>query len=126
MARDFTDDERVLLRFLTVGENPTALLARSQIETARFADYWGEGDQSFNIESAPGVVCLPVEDGIYHPSDKYFTLSSGEQGGLMLWVKSGKIDALEVYWWAESIPRLPLPNEISDVPPLEGRETARQ
>ncbi len=126
MARDFTNDERVLLRFLTFGEDQAALLARSQIEAARFANYWGEGDQSFNIESAPGVARLPVEDGVYRPSDKYFTLSSGEQGGLMLWVRSGQIDALEVYWWAESILRLPFPNEISDLPPLEGAGNARQ
>ncbi|GAA4152394.1 hypothetical protein [Leifsonia shinshuensis] len=118
MSRDFTAEEQILLRFLTAGEGPIATLARVQVDAAKFLDYWGLGDQSFEIEPAQGVPPLPTGDGIYEPSDKYFTLASDEQGGLMLWVKSGLITSLEVYWYGDQIPRLPLPDEVADTPNL--------
>lgn len=118
MSRDFTDEERILLRFLTAGEDPTATLARVQVDAAKFLDYWGPDDRSFEIEPGQGVTLLPTGDGIYESSDKYFTLASGEQGGLMLWVKSGLITSLEVYGYGDHIPRLPIPDEVADTPNL--------
>lgn len=118
VSRDFTDEERILLHFLTTGEDPTAKLARVQVGAAKFLDYWGAHDQSFEIEPGPDVTPLPTGDGIYRPSDKYFTLASGEQGGLMLWVTSGLITSLEVYGYGDEIPRLPIPDEIADTPHL--------
>lgn len=118
VSRDFTDEERILLRFLTAGEGLTATLARVQVDAAKFLDYWGPGDQSFEIEPGQGVTPLPTGDGIYEPSDTYFTLASGEQGGLILWVESGLITSLEVYWYGDQIPRLPIPDEVADTPNL--------
>ena len=116
MSRELRDDERALLDRLTEGDDDIAVALRDQITAARHSRNWSESDQSFDIE-IDGAVPVPLADGIYPPSDLPFTLSSGEQGGLMLWIKSGLIDGLEVYWFDEEIPRLPSPDELT---PWEG------
>ncbi|MBM7831187.1 hypothetical protein JOE59_001892 [Agromyces cerinus] len=113
-TRDLTPEERAILEHLTDGDFEGSAAARTQISTARHAGQWSPGDPSFHILTDGVCPRMDVEDGIFLPSDRPVLTESGSpNGGVMLWVRNGRIDDFEYYCYDEVDRRLPTIDQIT-------------
>ena len=122
-TRELTPDERAILDHLTAGDFDGSVAARAQVSTARHAGNWSPGDPSFRILTDEACPRIGVEDGILLPSDlPVLTETGSPRGGVMLWVRDGRIDDFEYYGYDEGDRRLPTIEHITtwDDPRLLG------
>ena len=113
-TRELTPGERAVLEHLTDGDFEGSVAARAQISTARHAGEWSPGDPSFHILTDGTCPRLDVEDGILRFSDLPVLTENGSPcGGVMLWVRDGRIDDFEYYWYDEADRSLPTTDQIT-------------
>jgi hypothetical protein len=107
--------EQALLEFLVRGEWRGEKTARSQISSGRHGGEWGPGDPSFRVIVPAGAPRLEVSDGILPVSDRIVLDEDGSTavGGVMLWVKDGRIDEFEYYRFDSEPATLPPTNRVT-------------
>lgn len=124
--RPLTPDERTLIEFLLRANEPGYATLRAQLPSAKRVAAWFPGSPSFDIEVADDAPLYSNPDtmsgelgnivgahGVYrdagHPSD------DGHIGDILLWVRDGKLAALEYAWTTERMPlMLPTPDQLRE------------
>jgi hypothetical protein len=121
--RELTPHELAILELLTSGDYESSWAARAQIRTARHGGNWSHADPSFHIVIDEIGPLMQVADGILPSSDRPVLGADGSAGGgVMLWVRHGRIDDFEYYWYDEADRVLPSLDQITtwDDPRLIG------
>lgn len=111
MPRPSTLAERAVLVELSRG-GPLEL-AR-QLDSAEYGEARFPGSQSFSIVVPDSAPNLPLPDGIIPTADRAVTRYDRDIGGVMLWLKGGRVTACEYHWVTGTMPdRPPEPEEIA-------------
>lgn len=113
-GREFTAIERSLLEFLVDGDWDGRKAALAQIGAGRHGGAWGPNDPSFHIVVPTSAPRLDVSDGILAVSDRIVLDQAGRAavGGVMLWVKHGRIDDFEYYRFDSQPATLPTTSRV--------------
>ena len=112
VPRPFTPEERAVLAELAK-TGPAELAA--QLDVAEYGEPWFSGSQSFNIVVPDSAPAVDLPDGIITTTDRLVRQGGEPTGGVMLWLKDGRVASYEYYWHTDAMPaRQPIPEEIVD------------
>lgn len=112
MSRPFAPEERAVLEELAKS-GPTQLAA--QLSVAEYDEPWFEGAQSFSIVVPDSAPMVDLADGIIETTDRVVRQGGQQTGGVMLWLKDGRVVSYEYYWHTDTMPdRQPTADEIID------------
>jgi hypothetical protein len=113
-GRALSSREQAVLDKLLSAEFTGAHELRSQLPEVRATGNWGEESPSIDLEASTGTPAAPIKDGVI-PSCGTVTDSSGELfGELLVWVRGGRLSALEFSWYGDTAPtELPDPEFVT-------------
>ena len=113
MSRPFSTAERAVLQELAKA-GPPQLAA--QLDVAQYDGPAFEGSQSFGIVVPDSAPRIDLADGIIETTERQVRHGDEPTGGVMLWLKEGRVCAYEYYWHTDEMPDCqPRPDQIVDL-----------
>jgi hypothetical protein len=96
-GRSLDADEQAVLRFLLEDEVPGAAQLRAQVTATRVVGACECGCPTVDLETPASAAPAPLADGPYAVEAEVVTDDGEPAGGVLLFVKDGRLDRLEYY-----------------------------
>jgi hypothetical protein len=96
-GRSLDADEQAVLRLLLEAEVPGAAQLREQVAATRGVGACECGCPTVDLETPTSAATAPLADGPYPVEAEVVTDDGEPAGGVLLFVKDGRLDRLEYY-----------------------------